>query len=284
MIDNCPNCDESINHCVVDELLSYSLNVQELENITDRICKIISNKRGIDPAMNAKMEFRLWRVQAFRIHTAYMNNAEFNKQQCVTANINKETINKLASELALTHEPTIHELIIKRDKEACKELNTNTGEIKLMQHILCKGCVAEKRNHFEDNACYLGYQTKREWVGGVKESIPCESCPKPLNHEKLIIAIMLFNKNKNIHIEQVEPEFMKDEPTSKRKCYGCKALMADSLPEQACELAYYTELRIIDGKIEIAPKEPCPHPKYADDLHGCKMTGRHKWNRGRDES
>lgn len=152
-------------------------------------------------------------------------------------------------------------------------------EIKLQQHNICDKCVAEIHSNYGEKACYLGYGTKPEWVDGVMESIPTEPCPKTFNHAELITAIMLFNKNKEIHIEQNEPEFLKDKPDWMKKCDGCRALKGNRLPENACHLSYDTELRIVDSKIEIASKEWCAHPRSCDELFACEMMGYNKWAR-----
>ena len=75
--------------------------------------------------MTVEMEFNLWRVEAKRIHKDYWLYAIFGRQACVTEHLNEATFKKLATELSLVHEDTIANLIIKRDKEYCKEMKGN---------------------------------------------------------------------------------------------------------------------------------------------------------------
>lgn len=99
-----------VNQCAIDELIEYSQNVQECEDRAAKIRETIAQRR-FDGIEDKEFELALWRDEGVKIHNTYVHYAEFGRQKCVTEYLNYETLDKLAQDLAETHNDEINKLV-----------------------------------------------------------------------------------------------------------------------------------------------------------------------------
>jgi hypothetical protein len=99
-----------VNQCAINELIDYSLNVQECEDRATEIRETIAQRR-IQGIEDKDFELKLWRDEGIEIHNTYILYSQFGRQKCVPEHLNEKTLEKLALDLAEAHKGVIDKLI-----------------------------------------------------------------------------------------------------------------------------------------------------------------------------